>query len=418
MRHHTRVMTAFGLPLAAAIGLRAIELLAREGEMSPTAPAETSSVDNANSPCDDPDIRADSDNNGYIDDDDDAVEEESGVNVTVNLDDDNNNGIPDLREHPVEGEDDLTELRLSVACDASLDYDVAWWCISWIDLNPPTMQIWLAADKSDPADGPIENGVWYSWPPPSLAWMETMHRFPEIDIQFTIIDEDFSHWLIQEKPEAVARAHEIVGWTESTSTSADAVLGGVEEDELPCFADEITDRSIWRVVAAGWGAPWGSHDFDDTAVGRTWDVLLDAVSGQVLTIASRNPPGVSLAALQCPATENSDGAHADAIERYHGFPDVTPVWTYADALATVADAQEDQVLVRQVRGEYIRWSLAGHPARNVWVVTLHGMRPTRSSGPDDTALWTSARYVVDAETGDWLYETSTCLPNAGAEGGE
>jgi|GEM_PF-2103711 len=136
------------------------------------------------------DIRTDSDNDGDIDDDDEVVESfPPGVIFVVNSDDDNDNGIPDMDENPVIGEDDLAEIQLSSTCDP-IDPGSAWWSLSWPVADPPLLQIWENFDKtSGPIGSPIENDVPYPWPPPATLWVEAMETF-ELDLTFTISVDD------------------------------------------------------------------------------------------------------------------------------------------------------------------------------------------------------------------------------------
>ena len=132
------------------------------------------------------DLRTDSDNDGDIDDDDEAIEDlPPGVIFPVNSDDDNGNGIPDMDEAPVYGEDDLSEIQLSSSCDPS-DPNSAWWSLSWPVADPPLLQVWEDPEK---ATGLIENDVQYAWPPPPSLWVEAMETF-ELDLTFTISVDD------------------------------------------------------------------------------------------------------------------------------------------------------------------------------------------------------------------------------------
>ena len=136
------------------------------------------------------DLRIDSDNDGDIDDDDEAIEDDPpGRIFVVNSDDDNGNGIPDMDESPVVGEDDLAEIQLSSSCDPT-DPGSAWWSLSWPVADPPLLQIWENDDKSSgPIGSPIANDVAYPWPPPATLWLEAMETF-ELDLTFTIsVDE-------------------------------------------------------------------------------------------------------------------------------------------------------------------------------------------------------------------------------------
>ncbi len=126
------------------------------------------------------DLRTDSDI------DDEAIEDlPPGVVFPVNSDDDNENGIPDMDEAPVYGEDDLVEVQLSSSCDPS-DPDSAWWSLSWPVAEPPFLQVWEDPEKTT---GLIENNVPYAWPPPASLWVEALETF-ELDLTFTVSVDD------------------------------------------------------------------------------------------------------------------------------------------------------------------------------------------------------------------------------------
>lgn len=132
------------------------------------------------------DLRTDSDNDGDIDDDDEAIEDlPPGVIFPVNSDDDNGNGIPDMDEAPVYGEDDLVEVQLSSSCDPS-DPNSAWWSLSWPVAEPPLLQAWEDPEKTTTLIG---NDVPYVWPPPASLWVEAMETF-ELDLTFAISVND------------------------------------------------------------------------------------------------------------------------------------------------------------------------------------------------------------------------------------
>ena len=119
-------------------------------------------------------IRVDSNNDGVINAADDLVANVSpGVVIYVNDDDDNFNGVPDLEESPVDGENDLAEVRLCADC-YPLNPATAWWSISWT--GNPSLAVWLAPDKSLPAPplGSLVNGAQQACPPPPSAWVEAL----------------------------------------------------------------------------------------------------------------------------------------------------------------------------------------------------------------------------------------------------
>lgn len=117
------------------------------------------------------DMLTDSNNDGFLNGDDETVEDLSSVHVVVNSDDDNENGIADLDEHPVTGEDDLQRVEVFLSCDQDNLADLSW-SLSWNDDNPPSIQIWLAPDKSEPWDGPLQNGLVNHSPLPLAFWIE------------------------------------------------------------------------------------------------------------------------------------------------------------------------------------------------------------------------------------------------------
>ncbi|MGD2108178.1 MAG: hypothetical protein PVI86_02180 [Phycisphaerae bacterium] len=138
-------------------------------------------------------ITVDSNNDGEINEFDDAVEETLAMDASANGDDDNVNGIPDWTEAPVDGEDDLAEVRLTAACDDVLP-EFAWWSLSWDDDPPVPIEVWRYPDKSDDGEGggpgdPIVNGQQYDeWPPPESVWLESLDTYGDTTLTFTLDD--------------------------------------------------------------------------------------------------------------------------------------------------------------------------------------------------------------------------------------
>jgi hypothetical protein len=135
-------------------------------------------------------ITVDSNNDGEINEFDDAVEDTSAMYLVVNSDDDDDSGVSDFNEAPVDGEDDLAEIRLTAACDGVLP-EFAWWSLSWDDDPPVPIQVWRYPDKSDDGDGdwpgdPIVNGQQYDeWAPPDTVWLEAFDTFGDLEMTFT-----------------------------------------------------------------------------------------------------------------------------------------------------------------------------------------------------------------------------------------
>lgn len=143
---------------------------------------------------DEADIRADLNGDGHIDEDDDALEATESLFFAVNSDDDNGNGLEDyLDDGPVEGEDDLVEIRLSAKCPP-LNLATAWWSISW-NSGETGLKFWLTPDKSNgqgSVGAPIQNGAQNAWPLPTSVWLESVHSFDELAVTLTIPDSTYA----------------------------------------------------------------------------------------------------------------------------------------------------------------------------------------------------------------------------------
>jgi len=101
------------------------------------------------------DLDTDSNNDGAIDDTDDAIEENPpGRIITINLDDDNNDGLPDMSNTgPVAGEDDLAELIIG--------QDVTPGAVLRIEFDETMFRLYKNDDKSDriQSGAQVEPGV-------------------------------------------------------------------------------------------------------------------------------------------------------------------------------------------------------------------------------------------------------------------
>lgn len=138
-------------------------------------------------------VLADFNLDGVIDFTDMLVGATDSLSLSINEDDDNDNLVEDYLDNgPVDGENDLTELRLGITC-TDFSAGTAWWRVAWTDLNPndPPLAIWLTPDKSDGNGGlgvPLVNGSETAWPPPESLWLEARRQYDSIGITVTFSD--------------------------------------------------------------------------------------------------------------------------------------------------------------------------------------------------------------------------------------
>jgi hypothetical protein len=223
------------------------------------------------------DVAADIDGDGDIDVFDEALESTQTLFLVVNSDDDNVNEIPDKDEAPVEFEDDLEELQLGTPyCDPP-DPGAAWWSISWDDPDPPTLEVWLYADKSDGLGGPatpLGNGVQQPWPPPESIWVESMHTFDSTEIVLSLADGENPISAAAGNSAKTAKIQARANCTPSTFSSRRWYIGAVSyaPSSGPPFTQPtatITTRSLTPLCGEG-----TTQKFPYETTSSAWVMLL------------------------------------------------------------------------------------------------------------------------------------------------
>ncbi len=134
-------------------------------------------------------VEADIDIEGLADEDE---ADPPGAILSLNNDDDNENGVPDLNENPVAGENDLKQITLSAwQPEPGNEADMIW-SLSWY--SPDRLKVWPNPDKSGT---PVPNGEYFTFaekPLPQTFYVEGLQTsaFPADTAIFLQVSEDYA----------------------------------------------------------------------------------------------------------------------------------------------------------------------------------------------------------------------------------
>lgn len=202
---------------------------------------------------------------------------------------------------------------------------------------------------------------------------------------------------------------------DSASRKTTARRVTVATADTPFLWRQLIGKAAWRV------------DFEDAslklrsavpgfpdAYRRTFTVLLDESSGQLLGVASPFD-GHDPDLRPLPSGDVAERQLRSEQEVYHGLPAHAPKLSFVEALDRVLTGGiGSPFLAKEIHAVYVLHSRMGSPPRPVWVITLRGLPPMTVRGPDAGSIpvWqrNHMRNVVDAETGDVLFATNSPQP--------
>ena len=190
----------------------------------------------------------------------------------------------------------------------------------------------------------------------------------------------------------------------------------VAGERTPFIWKEYNGRSAWRVqypdvrLRLSPSAP----GFQDR-YSRTFSVLLDAATGQLISIVSRFG-GTDPDLREQPSGSSAEQQLAAENETYHGLPTRPPRRTFLAVLGIVLNQGiGSPFLAKEIYANYVLHSRRDAPQRAVWIVTLRGLPPLAAHGPagDQVPIWqrNHMRNVVDDESGTNLFATNSPQPD-------
>jgi hypothetical protein len=221
-------------------------------------------------------------------------------------------------------------------------------------------------------------------------------------------------WVVRDGGQAIARALELSGISAAASHAAEAHVVMMDEDKTPFLHGQVTNRPIWRVTISNYRIRLPSAlPGDADRYERTFDILLDPRNGGLLRISSRWPVSAPPESAPEPRAAFAEQCFRDSgNERYHSFPDAPPKVSFLDALEVIyLDGVGNPLIASQILAHHIMRSSMGRKPQQVWAVTLRGVPPIRTAYPGvPIAARDHMRYIVDANTGKWLFMTTCPQP--------
>jgi hypothetical protein len=220
-------------------------------------------------------------------------------------------------------------------------------------------------------------------------------------------------WIVPNADEAISRTREILGVPESVSqiTAKQVTL---TNDKTPFLHHEVEGRPLWKVEIRRWrlhlpSAPPRTKD----QFSRTFDVLLDPITGNVLSITSQWPRHVPPIAPRPSAASAQDKMRRSGDEVYHAFAPAAPAISFTQALdAILRQGYGDVLVARQFVAHNVIQSRLGATPRPVWAITLRGIPPIRAAFPGvHVDARNHLRHIVDSETGEWICAGTSPQPD-------
>lgn len=212
-----------------------------------------------------------------------------------------------------------------------------------------------------------------------------------------------AHWKLRSASAAVAQGCTILGVPERVARAGEATLVELKDDDIPYLRAEIVGRPLWRVAVSQWklDLKQGSGGVRDR-YSRTFDVYLDAASGQTLRVRSRWPKGEPVMPPSVNSATATEQLRRSSRQIYHGFPSEDPEVSFLQALESIGREGWDPTVARQIVAEYVMWSEMGQEPRAVWAIMLRGVPVVKPPpGTPKTAL-DQYRHIIDAKTGEWI----------------
>jgi len=228
---------------------------------------------------------------------------------------------------------------------------------------------------------------------------------------------------IAESADAISRANVMLGvLVPQGADSISAVLKTVTDDNTHYLSDRIIGKPFWHITYHDLPIQLKSAPgFVRDPYHRTWDALLDPQSGVMVTIRSRWPENEALPSPEPTASVAAARMSSGSGEVYRSFPSDAPSISFWDALESLERGGVDVVTPKQVIGLYVIRATDFKPAKAVWVVTLRGLPPLKSSmGPLDAEC--DYTCIVDSTTGVFEWLSGTCpkkdTPDTKEQGGK
>ena len=217
---------------------------------------------------------------------------------------------------------------------------------------------------------------------------------------------------------AYERALEITGFSENRKELQDLEKLVIEsifiDSTTPFLSKEINGRAVWVL----------SFDNVDirpqTAIDRGTDiwekqsffVYLDKETGKVLQIHSKSVINDSSVLPEANANEAEEILRNKG-EIYHGIPEYVPKVPFHQAIQQAVGCCP--LVAKEIIAQLILHSYNGNESKPVWNIICRGIPPVGISKQSQEASIKSrnrARCVVDAETGEWIFMTSS--PHSGS----
>lgn len=188
----------------------------------------------------------------------------------------------------------------------------------------------------------------------------------------------------------------------------------VPEDNTPFLAHDIVGRPAWDVQINNVTLKLSSCRSTPDSYVRTFDVLVDQTTGQLLRIRSRsNAPTPVL--RPAPSAESAADQLTSTQEKYHDLPIEPPRVSLLTALDRIcAGGIGNPLLARKISAVYVIESKGNSAGRPVWAITLRGIPPRKAHGfnADSVPEWQRdhIRNVVNAVSGQVLFATTVPQP--------
>lgn len=219
---------------------------------------------------------------------------------------------------------------------------------------------------------------------------------------------------ISSESEAVAQAARLTGLdTLTKNIAARRVI--IHDERTPYLWERYIGQQAWSVEFAEVSLHFKSAvpNFADKYK-RKFFVLLDQRTGQLISVVSRFD-GKDPDLHEQPSGASAERQLKAGDEFYYGLPTEGPKRTFLAALEIVLNKGiGSPFMAKEIYGNFVVESRGDSPRRNVWVVTLRGLPPIPSHGPDGDKIPTwqrnYMRNVVDDETGVNLFATNVPHP--------
>ena len=214
--------------------------------------------------------------------------------------------------------------------------------------------------------------------------------------------------------DAIQAACRGIGLTKHDRDAVKARKVQTSGESLPFLVDQLRGRTTWRIEFDHIRLADNSSDprFQNRYITRLI-VFLWPETGEVMKVVSAWPSGEPRIPTYPSCSDQERELKASAII-YTGAPVESPALTLLEALAKTQRMSQN---VKQIYACSVMESRLKRDARPVWAIHLRGfpLSPVKGpSGAGDAQLSEHAlnhmREVVDSETGEWIYASTTPQP--------